>query len=137
MAPSAGSLVNEHALLGTWRLVSVHSLFEDTGEQIDIHGPDPRGYAVFGADGRMMTIIAGSGGTPDRAVTAYTGRFDATPDRLVTKVDVAWHPMWEGSEQHRFLSIRGDELVVHTPLQDHPLQPGRMHRTIVTWVRER
>jgi hypothetical protein len=137
MTPAAGSLVNEHALLGTWQLVSICSRFEDTGELIDMHGPTPRGYAVFSADGRMMTIIAGSAGKSDRAVTAYTGRFEVTPDRLVTRIDVAWHPAWEGSEQHRFLAMRGDKLVVHTPLQDHPLHPGRMHRTVVTWVRER
>jgi hypothetical protein len=132
-----GSTVDAQALLGAWRLVSVRSRFEDTGEMIDIHGPAPRGFAIFGADGRMMVIIAESGARPDRTVTAYTGRFNVRPDRLVTKVDVAWHPAWEGSEQHRFLAAQGAELLVQTPLQDHPLHPGRMHRAIVTWVRER
>ncbi|WP_380070351.1 lipocalin-like domain-containing protein [Dankookia sp. GCM10030260] len=131
-----GSPVDIHGLLGAWQLVSVRSQFEDTGEMVDIHGPAPRGFAVFCPDGRMMVIIAESGERPNRAVTAYTGRFDAKPDRLVTKVDVAWHPAWEGSEQHRFLSIQGDKLLVQTQLQDHPLLPGRMHRTIVTWARE-
>lgn len=126
-----------HALLGSWRLVSVRSRAEDTGEAVDVHGPAPRGFAMFGADGHMMVIVTGSGEAPTRGVTAYTGRFAAGQGRLVTKVDAAWHPAWEGSDQHRYLEMQGDELTVLTPPLDHPLRPGRLHRAVVTWVRER
>lgn len=133
----AGFLPDGHALLGAWKLVSVRSHSEDRAVALDMHGPAPRGFAMFGADGRMMVIITGSGEAPNRGVAAYTGRFSAGQGRLVTKVDAAWHPSWEGSEQHRFLEMRNDELTVVTPPLDHPLRPGRMHRAVLTWVRER
>ncbi len=133
----AGSPIDAHALIGAWRLLSIRTRLEGMGEPVDILGPSPRGFAMFGADGRMMVLIAGSGAGPGRGMAAYTGRFDAGPARLVTRVDVAWHPSWEGSEQRRFLELRGDELTVLTPPLDHPLRPGEPHRAVVTWVRER
>jgi hypothetical protein len=32
-----------------------------------------------------------------RGISAYTGRFTVEGDRIVTEVDAAWHPAWEGT----------------------------------------
>lgn len=100
-------------LLGFWRLVSIQVRMEDTGELLDLYGPDPRGTIVFGA-GRMAAVVAASGRAPPaddagtaaafRGMMAYAGRFRVDGDRLVTEVDAAWHPAWEGTRQTRSFS---------------------------------
>jgi len=94
-------------LLGVWRLLSAKIRFEDTGEEVDVHGPDPQGYAVFSPGNRMTVLFTASGRTPPandteaaalfRKMTAYTGRYREEGDRIVTEVDVAWNPAWNGS----------------------------------------
>jgi len=49
------------AVLGVWKLVSVRVQMEDTGETLDLLGADPKGFIVFGTDGRMMTVLSASG----------------------------------------------------------------------------
>jgi hypothetical protein len=56
--------------------------------------------------------------------------------RVVIKLDVTWHPGWEGSEQERSFALEGDRLTLATPVQSHPSMPGRRHRATFTWTRE-
>jgi len=117
----------------------------DSGEITDAHGPDPRGFAIFEAGGRVIFIMTAAGRTPPatdaeaaalfRGMTAYTGHFRSEQGRIVTKLDVAWHPGWEGSEQERFYELEGDRLTLITPVQSHPLKPGRRLRGTFTWTR--
>ena len=141
-------LVPENSeLLGVWRLVSAQVWMEDNGEVIDVHGPNPLGVAVFEAAGRVMFIITPSGREAPandaeaaalyRGMTAYTGNYQVECGEVVTKVDVAWHPTWEKSEQRRFFELSGDTLLLSTAVREHPSHPGRLHRGIFTWVRER
>ncbi len=94
-------------MLGVWRLVSAQVRNEDTGEVRDLHGPDPQGFAVFSPEGRVSIVITASERKPPtsdaeaaalfRGISAYTGRFTVEGDRIVTEVDAAWHPAWEGT----------------------------------------
>lgn len=132
-------------MLGVWRLASAKVEDVETGEITDAHGPDPKGFAIFEAGGRAMFIITGSGRGPPaddaeaaalfRGMTAYTGRFRVEDGRVVTKLDVAWHPGWEGSEQERFFRLEGDRLILQTGVMGHPSRPGRRHRATFTWTR--
>jgi Lipocalin-like domain len=132
-------------LLGFWRLVSFQRRFEDTGEVIDVYGPGPRGAIVFGA-GRMAVVIAASGRAPPedeagmasafRGMMAYTGRYTVEQDRIVTEVGAAWHPAWEDTRQPRFFALEGDRLTLTTPVQVHPLFPGRPGHGVVVFARE-
>ena len=99
MAASEG---DDGRMLGVWRLVSAQVRNEDTGEVRDLHGPDPRGFAVFSPEGRVSIVITASGRTLPtsdaeaaalfRGISAYTGRFTVEGNRVVTEVDAAWHP---------------------------------------------
>ena len=130
---------------GVWRLVSAQVRMEDNGESIDVHGPNPLGFAMFEPGGRAMFIITHSGREAPandaesaalyRGMTAYAGDYQVEQGEVVTKVDVAWHPAWENTEQRRFFELSGDTLKLSTAVQEHPSHPGRLHRGILTWAR--
>src|SRR2546430_7770363 len=46
----------------------------------------------------------------------------------VTTVDVAWNPVWIGTEQVRFYKLEGDRLIVNTAWAPSPNSPGRITR---------
>ena len=132
-------------LLGTWRLESLQLRMEDTGEVVKPFGPDPRGSIIFTLDGRMMTVITASRRAPPetetemaaafRGMMAYTGRFTVEGDRVVTEVDAAWNPAWEGTQQVRIVHVENERLTLTSEVQDHPLHPGRKLRGIIVWAR--
>ena len=140
-------MVAENEPIGVWRLVSAQVRMETTGEIIDVHGPNPLGFAIFEPHGRAMFIITNSrraspaneaeSAALHRGMTAYTGRYDFQQNMIVTNVDVAWHPGWENTEQRRFIELSGDRLTLSTAVQEHPSHPGQMHRGVFTWRRER
>jgi len=133
-------------LLGTWRLESLRLRMEDTGDIVEPFGPDPRGSIIFTPDGRMMTVITASRRAPPttetettaafRGMMAYTGRFTVERDRVVTEVDAAWNPAWEGTRQVRIAKLEGDRLTLTSEVQGHPLYPGRKLRGIMVWARQ-
>jgi hypothetical protein len=129
--------------IGTWRLVAYKRTFSDTGELVDMMGPDPQGVITFGADGRMSAVITASGRSAEMSpaqlyanLMAYAGRFTITGDRLDTDVDVAWHPSWLGSRQTRYFAFHDDELHITTAEQTHPSFPGRLGRGVLIWRRD-
>ena len=86
------------------------------------YGPDPEGYMVFEAGGRIMFLFtkrnrSAALSEADRALlfndmTAYTGlvRPDG-PGRFVTTIDLAWNPALRG-EQPRLFTLEGDRLII-------------------------
>ena len=131
------------ALTGSWQLVAFKRMFSDNGELIDVMGPDPRGVITLGADGRMTAVIAASGRTAETppaelfaSFMAYSGRYTLHENRFITEVDVAWHPLWVGSQQVRYFELHDGELHITTAEQLHPAFPGRLGRGILVWRRE-
>jgi Lipocalin-like domain len=55
---------------------------------------------------------------------------------LVTEVDAAWHPAWEGTRQTRFFELDGDRLTFTTEVQGHPAHSGRRLRGIILGARD-
>ncbi len=51
-------MVDEAALLGTWRMVSWQREIVATGERADALGPDPMGHINCGVDGRFYALVA-------------------------------------------------------------------------------
>src|SRR4051812_39985505 len=113
------------AMVGSWRLLWYRALFCDTQEEIEPFGPNPPGFMVLGADGRVMFLFMSKEralpqGDADKArlldsLTAYTGRMRVDgPGRIITSVDLAWHPAF-GGEQTRFFRLEGERLRIWTP----------------------
>jgi lipocalin-like protein len=133
-------------LVGTWQLVSVKFEPADTGEAVDMYGPDPLGYLILTAEGRMMVIQTSRNRQPPRndadlaelfkSLIAYTGRYRVEGnDHFVTTVDVAWHPAWLGTEQARAFVLEGGVLSIVTVGMSHPNFPGRSGRAVLRWKR--
>jgi len=134
------------ALLGTWKLISHKLVTSDGQERMAMFGADPQGYLVITPDERMMTLItaqdrqvaadeAGQAGLY-KSLLAYGGKVRVEGgDRLITAVDVSWHPGWMGSEQVRSFSIAGDVLSLMSPEMPHPTYPGQMARGVLKWQR--
>jgi hypothetical protein len=131
---------------GIWKLQSIQFEFADTGESVDMYGPNPSGYLIQTGEGRMMAIVARSDRTPPKEDTdgaalfksmmAYTGTYRVeSHDKYICDVDLAWHPAWNGTRQVRFFKVDGDTLSITTPQQTHPLLPGRIGRGVITWKR--
>jgi|SRR5271167_4930385 len=138
-------LSNAASLVGTWQLVSVQFEFADTGECVDVYGPQPSGYLILTDGGRLMGIITAADRAPpatdaDRAalfesMMAYSGEYRAEgEDKFVTTVDLAWHPAWHG-EQTRFFALDGDMLSITTAQLAHPRFPNRLGRGVLLFRR--
>jgi len=133
----------QKSLVGTWKLKSIQFEAADTGEITDVFGPNPSGYMIHTAEGRMMAVLTQSDRAPEadsstlfKTMMAYTGncRIEGD-DKFITRVDLAWHPAWTGTEQIRFFKLEGDSLSIMTAQQPNPMLAGRIGRGIITWTR--
>jgi len=130
-------------LYGTWRLVSAKIEFADTGERIDMYGPNPVGRLVLAENHRMVTMLHAAARPADDAAAAfgemmaYSGRWRVEGDKITTTVDVAWRPDFVGTEQPRFYRLDGDTFHVRTGTVSHPKFPGRALVAVLEWRRER
>lgn len=139
------SIGNAASVVGTWELLSIQFEFADTGECVDLYGPNPSGFLIFTNGGRLMGIVTAAGRAipkteADRAglfesMMAYSGKYRAEGgNKFVTVVDVAWHPAWN-DEQTRFFALDGDVLSITTAQQTIPQFPGRLGRGVLRWRR--
>jgi hypothetical protein len=55
------SSIDRQALLGAWKLISIQLKMSDTGEIVDLYGPEPIGACLFDPSGRLMVVITPSG----------------------------------------------------------------------------
>jgi len=130
-------------ILGTWKLIAYEAEIQSTGERTPALGKNPSGYFIFTPEGRFMSVITGDGRKAaktdqDRAellksMFAYTGMYRLEGDKLITKVDVSWTPLWVGTEQVRFFKFDGDRLQVISAWGEWP---GKgMRRGFLTFER--
>jgi len=127
-------------LTGAWTLLSASMDLPGDGH-VDYLGPVPKGRLVFTASGYMTALLmagerSGDGGALFGSMLAYTGRFTADTTRIVTAVDAAWMPAWEGTEQMRHYTLDGDRLTLRTPPGPHPAYPGATVSAVLEWRRE-
>jgi hypothetical protein len=133
-------------LVGSWKLQMIQFEAADTGERIDVYGPNPSGYLTLTGEGRLMVIVTGSDRQPATeeadgaalysSMMAYSGVYRAEgDDTFVTDVDVAWNPAWNGTRQTRFFKVDGDTLTLATGQLPSPTSPGRTGRAVITWTR--
>jgi hypothetical protein len=149
LATTSSAASDERAkLVGTWKLTSIVTEFQASGEKRPLLGNNPRGYAVFTPEGRLMVVITGDGRKPgqtsdERAallttMLAYTGKYSVEADRLITKVDASWNEAWAGTDQVRFFKVDGNRLDAMTGWAPSAALPEKpMVRGVVSFEREK
>jgi hypothetical protein len=129
-------------ILGTWKLVSFQFESEGTDERFDAYDEHPQGFAIFTETRVLFLLTAGDRFPTDPAgelferMYAYSGRYQMQADRIITTVDIAWHPSWIGTEQTRYFEHDGDALSLTSDFIDFPKFPGRRVRGTAIWRRE-
>jgi hypothetical protein len=139
-------------LLGAWRLAAMEGR-RPSGEVFHPWGEDVRGRIVYTADGLVALQLARGAGTRfasddleagtteevQRAFDRYHawfGRFEvaAHEDTVVHHIESSLFPNWEGQDQRRRVTFRGDELELRSP----PIPYGGEPVEFVTrWTRAR
>lgn len=118
-------------LVGTWTVVSNDTTRPD-GTRMQPFGAQPVGILTFEPEGRYTLQICSPGrpkfasdnrmqGTPDEYKAAvhgcnpHWGRYSVDAGNIVFKIEHAMFPNWEGVEQRRPFTIKGDELTYTVP----------------------
>ena len=118
---------------GSWTLVSVY--VEQDGKKIEPFGSQPRGFLIFTHDGRFLEILLRPNlpkfaannrmkGTPEenqaivQGSLAFYGTYKVVSEKEHTgimHVEGSTFPNWDGEDQKRVWTIKGDELSVTNP----------------------
>lgn len=135
-------------VVGTWKLLSYVREEMPSGKKIDVMGPHPTGYLIYGKDGRMMVIFVRSdrqkpaGAVPTaqeseellKGMLSYTGTYEVHADKIVHHVDVSWNESWTGTDQTRSYKLEGDRLSLSTTPSLDPIE-GKMSVRTLIWER--
>ena len=122
------------ALVGVWKLLSYQTEFQDGSPKREMFGEHPTGYIIFTSEGRLMAVIEAEGRKApsndlDRAallqtLIAYSGKYHIDGHQWITRVDTAWNPSWDGTDQVRTFQIVGNRLTVTSTWQAAVNFPG-------------
>ena len=127
----AGTLAKQ--VHGSWILVSVY--VEQDGKKTEPFGSQPRGLLIFTHDGRFLEILLRPNlpkfaannrmkGTPEenqaivQGSLAFYGTYTVVSEKEHTgimHVEGSTFPNWDGEDQKRVWTIKGDELSVTNP----------------------
>lgn len=144
---SASALAADE-LYGTWRLVSWKRTIVSTGETSDVFGKAPKGYIMYGRDGRMLCIITDKRpNVPDvtkmtdkdrvelyKTIIAYGGTYAFDGKTLKIKVDISWNESWNGTEQVRTAKFERNKLILSAEPTVGSLD-GKLRVLEVVWER--
>ncbi|TWB91327.1 lipocalin-like protein [Bradyrhizobium macuxiense] len=133
-------------LAGSWKLSS-WTIQIIGGEATEPFGPNPKGRAIFAADGYVTFVIVAANRKPAtsneesatllRSLLAYSGKFMIEGDKFTTKVDISGNELLTGQDQIRFFKLEGDKLIIRTAEQVSSVFPGKRVVGSLTWERER
>jgi hypothetical protein len=71
------------------------------------------------------------------SMLAYSGKYRLEGDDFITKVDVSWNEVWNGTEQRRHYRVEGDRLFIDTAPAPSIIYPGKIDFRRLVWERER
>ena len=132
-------------LAGSWKLNS-WTIQVIGGDATEPFGPNPKGRAVFAADGYVTFVIVAANRKPAtsneesaallKSLLAYSGKFIIEGDKFTTNVDLSWNEILTGTAQVRFFKLEGDKLSIRTAEQASAVYPGKKVVGTLTWERE-
>lgn len=135
-------------LVGSWRLVSFETEFQDGSPRRQVLGPQPRGDLVFTPQGRMVLLMEADGRAAAktdeeraalmRSMIAWSGSWRVDGDRYVLKVDTSWNPAATGTERTSTFRIDGQRVHFTAPWAPSPVLPGApIARGVSVWERSK
>ena len=146
-ATAAAEQTLRERLVGTWKIVSVQNTRPD-GSVVELFGANPRGIAVFDANGNTVIVLmrsdrpkfaannrdlgtAEENGATVRGTHAYFGTYSVNEadQALVFHVEGNTFPNQEGIDTTRFISMKGDEFSWITPA------PSVGGKSVAVWKR--
>ncbi|MBK9571520.1 MAG: lipocalin-like domain-containing protein [Rhodoferax sp.] len=122
---TAIAVANDNAkLVGTWKLVSFDTEFQNGEPARPYMGQKWVGYTVFTNEGRTMSVWEAEGRKPSnleedraklfRSMNALTGTYRYEGGTGVVEVDIAANPAYKGT-QTRGYQLDGNRLQITTP----------------------
>ncbi len=144
---SASALAADE-LYGTWQLVSWKRTIVATGETSDVFGKAPKGYIMYGRDGRVLCIITDKRpNIPDvtkmtdkdlvelyKTIIAYGGTYTFDGKTLKIKVDISWNESWNGTVQVRTVRFEGNRMI-HSAEPTIGALDGKLRKLDIVWER--
>jgi hypothetical protein len=127
-------------ILGNWRMVSWQIEDLASGETRDALGPNPHGYITFTPDVRVMVLVLKADRakpatlvpTPaEKLALAYAGTFTSNAEKVVHHIDMSWNQSWSGTDQIRFLRLKGDSLTYVGAPAKNPMNGRDCVHTVV------
>jgi hypothetical protein len=141
------ALAAGNELYGTYRLVSSQRRILDTGQVVDSYGKDPKGFIMYGRDGRFLGLIT-NGGRPKapsiekitseqreelfRTMVAYGGTYTFDGKKVEHHIDISWNEVWSGTTTIRDVTKEGDRLILTTSPGPFALD-GKMSVNTLVW----
>jgi len=122
----------ERRLAGTWSLVLVDNI-DANGKRTQPYGPNPQGLLIFNANGtyaiqilradRPKFVLGDKTKGTDRenqtlvlGTNTHFGRYTINSDNTITfKIEHAFFPNWEGTEQRRPFTLTDTEFRYTVP----------------------
>jgi hypothetical protein len=145
MLPFCAALADEE-LSGTYKLISSTRTILETGEVKDSYGKQPKGYIMYGKDGRMLVFITHEGRpTPSRTdmtdkdradqyrtLNAYGGTYTFHGDWIEHHIDISANETRVGSNEIREVKRDGNRLIYTTKPQPFSAD-GKMSVITLVW----
>jgi hypothetical protein len=145
MLPFCAALADEE-LSGTYKLISSTRTILETGEVKDSYGKQPKGYIMYGKDGRMLVLITHEGRpTPSRTdmtdkdradqyrtLNAYGGTYTFHGDWIEHHIDISANETRVGSNEIREVKRDGNRLIYTTKPQPFSAD-GKMSVITLVW----
>jgi hypothetical protein len=135
-------------LVGTWKLQSFTTEYQDTGERVEPFGAHPSGYLSYSSDARMVALIISEGRQPPAGIVptdaekiqlfngmgAYAGTYTIEGDQVSHHVDASWIEAWTGTTQIRHFKIEGNALRIRSVAAPDPAD-GRISSATAVWTK--
>lgn len=133
------------ALIGTWRLISVHREQKADGKIVpEPMGQAPTGILSYNVDGCMSALLTWESRGQFHSLS-YAGKYDLnSAGEVVHHVEISSNPTWRGQDQvrcfHLQSSIVETTLEIHTPPLVAPgidFEDANPHRLVLKWTKTR
>jgi|SRR5882762_962951 len=136
----------EDDLAGTYKLVSATRMIVETGEIKDAYGKHPKGYIMYGRDGRMLVLITHDGRSKPsrtdmtdqeradqyRTLNTYGGTYTFHGDSVEHHIDIAGNETRVGTTEIREVKRDGDRLIYTTKPQPFS-SDGKLSVITLVW----